>query len=200
MLRLCYYKKESGVVVLKRPIARSDAERRYKSFHKWSQIIVWPLVLPVPVLSCFLIFTKDDAVFLVSAILLMLWTVVIIAAFAAIAKKRAALEEKLWEERNAIKRTGIFKELYEEFRHDGFEFHIRSDKYLFGDCHRNIIECAFLKNGHEFSVEIDENAVSILVDEETDHPAEREIHLSEIKSVNCFYEMVNDFVSEYSDT
>lgn len=185
---------------LKRPVALSETERKYKCFDKWSKVFAWPLVIPVPILSCFLIFTKDDTVFLISALLLIGWTAVIIAACSLIAKKRTALEKTLWEERNTVKRTGIFKELYEEFRHDGFEFHICSDKFLFDDCHRSVIECAFLKNRHEFSLLIDENAVSILVDEETDHPAEQEIPLSKIASVDAFYQMINQFVSEYSET
>lgn len=185
---------------MKRSVVLSEAERKYKRFHRWSKILVWPLVLPVPVLAYLLIFTKDNAVFLISAFLLIGWTAVMIIVCSLIGKTRTVLAEKLWEERNAVKRTGIFKELYEEFRHDGFEFHIHSDKYLYDDCHRNVIECAFLKNGHEFSFMIDENTVSILADEETNHPIELEKPLSEIKTISCFYELVNGFVSEHCDT
>ena len=186
-------------MILKKPVMLSETERKYKSFDKWSKFIIWPIVLPVPVLSFLLIFAKDDLLMLFHAVLLMIWTVVIIVSCALIAKKRTLLEKKLWEERNAVKRSGILKEIYEEFRHDGFEFNISSDEFLFEDCHRSIIECAFRKNGHEFALMIDENAVSILVDEETDHPAEREIPLSKIVSIDAFYEMVNQFVSEYSE-
>lgn len=185
---------------MKRPVMLSETERQYKDFDKWSKIVIGPLALPVPVLSCLLIFAKDDVIEVCSALLLMIWTAVIIISCVLIGKKRTTLEEKLWEERNAVKRVGILKELYEEFHHDGFEFKISSDKFLFDDCHRNAMECAFLKHGHEFAMMIDENAVSILVDEETSHPAEQEIPLSEIASVDAFYHMINHFVSEYSET
>ena len=177
--------------------ALSDTERKYKNFDKWSKFFVWPLVLPAAILTLALIFAKDDATMIFIAVLLIVWTIVMIVACSLIGKRRAALEEKLWEERNSIRRTGVFKELYEEFRHDGLEFRVLSDEFLFDDCHKNSIEFGFIRNGHEFMVLIDENAVSVLVDEETDHPAEKEIPLAEIKSVDHFYEVLNGFAEEY---
>lgn len=192
--------QKEGELFVKGQKNLSDAERKYKTFHKQCQFIIYPLLVPILVLSFTLIFAKDDGMMLISALLLIVWTAVVTIVCTLVGKKRSSLEKKLWEERNAVKRTGIFKELYDEFRHDGFEFHICSDKFLFDDCHRNIIECAFLKNGHEFSVMIDENAVSILVDEETNRPVELEKPLSEMKSIGYFYQMINGFVSEHSDT
>ena len=183
---------------MKRKVNLSDAERRYKTFHKWSGFILYPLLVPILILSLMICFTKDDGVLLISALLLSVWTAVVIVVCALVGKKRASLEEKLWEERNAVKRTGIFKELYDEFRHDGFEFRIPADKFLFDDCHRNTIEIGFIKYGHEFLVEIDENVVSVVIDEETDQPGELEVLLTSIASVECFYEMLNEIVRTYT--
>ena len=99
-------------------IPLSDTEQEYNSFHKRSKFYAWLLVVPAVVLVLVLLAARDDTVLLTSGLLLLVWTAVLIIACSFIGKKRTMLERKLWEERNAVKRTGIFKEIYDEFCHD----------------------------------------------------------------------------------
>ena len=47
-------------------------------------------------------------------------------------------------------------------------------------------------------IEIDENFISIIVDEETDIPIEKEIPLSSIASIEQLYTTINEFINVHS--
>ena len=64
------------------------------------------------------------------ALLMVLDTVTIILFAAKINKKRKEYLQLLQEERNAIVRKGLFKEVYDAYKHDGFEFNLIYDKLV----------------------------------------------------------------------
>ena len=88
----------------------------------------------------------------------------------------------------------LFKDVYDAYKHDGFEFNLTYDKLLFQDYHNNTIDIGIMKNGHEFFVVIDENAISIISDEETDSPKEVEILLSQFDTIEQIYLEINTFI------
>ena len=73
------------------------------------------------------------------ALLMVLDTVTIILFAAKINKKRNEYLRLLQEERNAIVRKGLFKEVYDAYKHDGFEFNLIYDKLLFEEYYNNTV-------------------------------------------------------------
>ena len=53
------------------------------------------------------------------------------------------------------------------------------------------------KNKHEVLIEIDENAISIIVDEETDQPIETEIPMASIETMEQLYMTINNYIDEH---
>ena len=77
-----------------------------------------------------LIIAKSDEIMVLFALLMVLDTVTIILFAAKINKKRKEYLQLLQEERNAIVRKGLFKEVYDAYKHDGFEFNLIYDKLV----------------------------------------------------------------------
>ncbi len=131
-------------------------------------------------------------------LLFVLDTVAIIVLASKIAKKHADYLQSLQDERDAMIRTGLFKEVYDAYRHDEFEFSLTYDKFLFEDYYNNTIDIGIQKSNHEFFIEIDEKTISIVFDEETDHPIEWQVLMSDITTMEQLYLTVNRFIKEQS--
>ena len=144
------------------------------------------------------LFAKSDEAKALFGFLLALGTATITFTAPQIVKKRESYLQQLSDERNEIIRTGLFYEVYEAYKYDGFEFNLVYDKLLFEEYHNNIIDLGIQKNNHEFLIQIDEESIAITVDEESDHPIENQIDLSEISTMEALYLTINEFISKYS--
>ncbi len=173
-------------------------ETKYKRFDIASKIAACFFVILTIVFCVLLIIAKSDEIMVLFALFMVLDTVTIIIFAAKINKKRNEYLQLLQEERKAIVRTGLFKEIYDAHRHDGFAFNLIYDKLLFEEYYNNTIDIGMQKNKHEVLIEIDENAISIIVDEETDYPIETEIPLAGIETIEQLYLIINNFINEHS--
>ena len=102
----------------------TKTENEYNCFDKISKVIIYSMLILAFLFVIPLIFAKDDGVKILFGLLLVADTAAIIIICSLIAKKRSTYLQMLFDERNAIIRTGVFKEIYEECRHDGFEFNL----------------------------------------------------------------------------
>ena len=175
----------------------TKTENEYNCFDKISKVIIYSMLILAFLFVIPLIFAKDDGVKILFGLLLVADTAAIIIICSLIAKKRSTYLQMLFDERNAIIRTGVFKEIYEEYRHDGFEFNLCFDKLLFEEYHNNTIDIGFIKNSHEFLIEISEKSIFIIVDEETDRPIETELMLSDVDSIEKVYLAINTYVKAH---
>lgn len=179
-------------------IKRTKTEAAYKQFEKRSRICLFSL-LSIIIASVVWLVIAQNAVSEIEFIgLILLETILIILVSSAVTKKRNKYLQLIIEERNSIVRTGLFKEIYEEYLHDGFEFNISYDKLLHEEYCNNSFDIGVQRNKHEFLIEIDENAMSIIVDEETNNPIEIEYPLSKFSTTEQLYSAINDFISMHS--
>lgn len=125
--------------------------------------------------------------------LLFAYIAFIIVSAQWIVKKRDQYEAEIAEASRRIVRRGLWREIWEDYRHDGFEFCIRFDKLIYAEKNENSIDFSFSHGGHEFNLLVDEDALSIIADDETDHPKEIEKPLSSIPSLDDFYGLINSF-------
>ena len=185
-----------GAIVKKGKQTKTEIE--YKRFDTAVKVSMYfALALTIAFVILFL-FVKPDELKILFGSLLVLDTVAIIFIVSKITKKRTAYLQLLQDERNTIVRTGLFKKIYDAYNQDGFEFNLTYDKLLFEEYHNNSIDIGILKNNHEFLIEIDEKAISIIVDEEDDHPVETEILLLNIATMEQLYLTINCFINEHS--
>ncbi len=118
--------------------------------------------------------------------------------FLLLVKKREKYFHKLLNERNTVKRTGLFAEIYEEYKHDGFEFNLIYDKLEYQEYFNNYIGISLIKNNHEFLISIDEHSIYITVDKETDEPKMKDFYLSQFSSVEEVYAEIQNFIFDNS--
>ena len=104
----------------------------------------------------------------------------------------------LANERACVVRRGILNDIYEAYCHDGFESNLIYDKMLHEEYYNNAIDMVLQKNQHEFLIEIDGRTMSIIVDEETNHPIAKEWRLADISSMQQVYQTINTFLEKYS--
>ena len=106
--------------------------------------------------------------------------------------------QQLRGERESVVRVGIFKEIYDEYKHDGFEFNLAFDKLLFSEYYNNTIDISLKKNNHELAIVIDESTISFILDEETDFPIEQKTSLTNFERIDQVYAFINDFINTHT--
>ena len=106
--------------------------------------------------------------------------------------------QQLRGERESVVRVGIFKEIYDEYKHDGFEFNLAFDKLLFSEYYNNTIDISLKKNNHELAIVIDESTISFILDEETDFPIEQETPLTNFETIDQVYAFINNFINTHT--
>ena len=178
--------------------SRTNLERQNKRFDSFSKIALFAMLRFTFVFSIFFVFAKADELKVLFGLLMSLSAVTIFFVAPRIAKKRTIYLQQLCEERGSIVRTGLFAEIYDAYRYDEFEFNLTYEKLNFVEYHNNSIDIGLRKNKHEFLIEIDQNFISIIIDEETDSPIEKEIPLSSIATKEQLYTTINEFINAHS--
>lgn len=176
----------------------TKTEAEYKRLERVSKIWLFFVLLLIIACVVLLVAAKIDECKLLLGVLLLIEIVFIVWISSYIVKKRNKYLKLIIEERNAIVRTGIFKEIYEEYRHNGFEFNLVYDKLLHEEFYNNSIDIALRKNHHEFLIEIDERVISIMVDEETDSSIEMELQLADFSTMEQVYLVINEFINMHA--
>ncbi len=176
----------------------TKTEKAYKRFDIISKIVLNGILALSGFFGVLFLFAKtEDA----KALFGMLMSVGILPIFfiaPKIGKKRERYIALLYNEKNAVVRIGIFKEIYDAYLNDGFEFNLVYDKLLFQEYYSNTIDIGFVKYGHVFLIAIDENIISIIADKETDCPIEKEIPLTDIETMDVLYKTINDYIKEFA--
>ncbi len=173
-------------------------ELDYKWFEKKVNIQIYIFIALTVIFGVTILLTDNKIFLLIAAILLAFIWVSELFICVSVNKKRNKYLELLKRERDSIKRTGIFSEIYEEYWHDGFEFNLIYDKLVYCEYYNNSIDIALLKNKHEILIEIDNSSISIIVDEETDNPKEMKTSLLDVSSIEQVYCAINDFIKSNS--
>ncbi len=176
----------------------SDLEARYQRFDRLVITLLYLMLVPTILCCVVLVLAENNEIKLVSGALFFVLTAIVLIAARVLAKRRERYLEQLRNERDNIVRSGIWGDVYDEYKHDGFEFNLMFDKLLFSEYENNTIELCLRKNGHEFTIVIDETAVSIIADDETESPAEAEAPLTEFTATEQIYTFINDFISTHS--
>lgn len=176
----------------------TDLERQYNRFDLFGKIALFAIWGFTFVFGLFFVFTKSDERKALFGFVMSLGALSIFFVAPKFAKKRTTYLQQLCEERNSIIRTGLFAEIYNAYRYDGFEFHLTYEKLDFLEYHNNSIDIGLQNNKHEFLIEIDENFISIIVDEETENPIEKEIPLSSIATIEQLNTTINNFINAHS--
>lgn len=176
----------------------TNLERQYNRFDLFSKIALFAILGSAFVFGFFFVFAKSDELKALFGLLMSLSTVSIFFVAPKIAKKRTIYLQQLCEERNSIIRTGLFAEIYNAYKYDGFEFNLTYEKLDFLEYYNNSIDIGLQNNKHEFLIEIDEDFISFIVDEETDTPIEKEIPLSSIITIEQLYTTINEFINAHS--
>ena len=98
--------------------------------------------------------------------------------------------------KDVIKREGLLGEIW-NFIDDLFKIKEIEVEHL--DKSNNIIDLVLFRNEHEFGIVIDDEAISITVDEEeSDNPLEIEMPISNFKDIEHFGKWLIDFIESNS--
>lgn len=181
----------------------TENEKLYKSFDKKRQRVIRGLSVTLLVLlTCFVVFL----LVITSTIIPLVITVVLIVLYIISARfickdfyrKHQLLYTNAYGEQKEYVRTGIFKELWDEYDDNRFEALVEKGNIIFEETYNNCIEIIIKKNKHEFIITIDEEEIAFIVDEETDDPIEEAVPLSEIADINAFLVTVSSIIAKYS--
>lgn len=179
----------------------NDSLRKYKKFNMFRKIIgVAMVVIIVPIVFCFIkAMILDDGLQIIFWVVMMLLYIVIIAVLAnMIVKYDAKLAKKAYNNKSEIIHNGLFGKIWDEFDAAPCS-DIAGGKVIFLEMYNNTIDLQVIRNKHEFNIVIDSDILYVEVDEEELYPPlELEVKLSEISSIECFWQILTDFIKQYS--
>ncbi|MBE6718396.1 MAG: hypothetical protein E7574_03975 [Ruminococcaceae bacterium] len=183
---------------MKKKKTKTEIEVRFQRFDCWSKLLMYSMLLISLVCAIFFLLVNSDGMKVLFGCILFAITFAIIFIAPQIAKKRTIYMQQIRDERESVDRVGIFKEIYDEYKHDGFEFNLTFDKLLFSEYYNNTIDISLKKNNHELAIEIDESTISFILDEETDFPIEQESPLTNFETMDLVYAFINDFINTHT--
>ncbi len=183
----------------------SEAEKRYRAFDKRRSVLTRILSFLHHVNIVFIAIGFYGLKF--SSYKLLLFSgctfLLLILIDILVSRKLRTREKKLYVEAygedTEYERSGLFKEIWSQYEYDGFERIVDSrTKCKYIDDYKNTIDLHLVRRRHEFNIMIDETGVHFLADDETDFPIEYTVPLSDLKSLEDFYDCVRKFVLEHS--
>ena len=177
----------------------SESEKAYKRFDTISTFMLCFGLLLSFVFGALFLFTKSDEYKALWGCLLSINMVFYLFVPSKIDKKREMYLELLRKEREKTERAGLFKEIFDAHRQDCFEANLICDKWLYEEYHNNTIDIGIVRNNHEFLILFDEHTLSIVVDEETDHPTEDIVPLSHFTTIDEVIGFLNDYTYRHSN-
>ncbi len=180
----------------------TPAQKEYRCFDVPRGIIIKTLIVfLVSILVCFIAafrdVDEDPAPLLFCIGILIIYTIITIFVCLYLARKHGQLYVAAYGNDTDIIHTGLFGEIWQEFEWNQYEG-LTDGKVVFAETHNNTIDLQILRNKHEFCIEVTCESVSMICDEETDTPIEKEVLLSEIKDVGDFFFTVRDFIEKNS--
>lgn len=122
---------------------------------------------------------------------------VLYVIFAAVVGRRVkrkgdALCVAAYGEETEVDHEGLFGELWDEFEWNQYEGLI-DGKLVFAETHNDTIDLQLIRKKHEYLITITNESLSMICDEETDHPIEREIPLSAFKDADEVFSEIRAF-------
>ena len=122
---------------------------------------------------------------------------VLYVIFAAVVGRRVkrtgdALRVAAYGEETEVDHEGLFGELWDEFEWNQYEGLI-DGKLVFAETHNDTIDLQVIRKKHEYLITITNENLSMICDEETDHPIEREIPLSAFKDADEVFSEIRAF-------
>lgn len=176
---------------------QTKEQEKYKAFNRKTKVITSMLLVVGCICLCAFLISFKNAESIVSVLftvlLLAIWLVVLCVTASKFNTARIKLYEKAYGKEDDLMRTGLFKEIWEEFEWNQFEGLING-KVIFAETHNNTIELAIIRKGHEFNITVDKDALYMLMDDETDTPVECEIPLVQMDNFAQFVSAVREFV------
>ena len=176
----------------------TDAQKAYRRFDKARIIICYVLMALFLVALIFFVIgmrhlETNAILLLIASSLLILWVIVVCVVAPKLNTRGLILYEAAYGKENETMRTGLFEEIWKEFEWNRFEG-MTASKVVFAEAHNNTIEMEIRHRHHEFDITIDNDAIYMVMDDETDVPVEKEVPLSDVKNIQHLYVIVREFV------
>lgn len=176
----------------------TDAQKAYRRFDKARIIICYVLMAFFLVALIFFVIgmrhlETNVIPLLIASSLLILWVIVICIVAPKLNAKGLTLYEAAYGKDDEAIRTGLFDEIWKEFEWNRFEG-MTAGKVVFAEAHNNTIEMEIRHRHHEFDITIYNDAIYMVMDDETDVPVEKEMPLSDVKNIQHLYVIVREFV------
>lgn len=176
-----------------------EARKKSRRFGKLRKFFGLGMALPLlPILWFFIKATiaYDGAGILLWLGIVCLYLVFVTVTTSFIVKYEAKLVRTLVNHSEII-HTGMFGRIWEEV--DAFPpRELAGGKVKYLETYNDTIDLQVERNRHEFLIEIDREAVFVIVDEESDTPVEWEKKLSEIADAEEFWSVLEDFILRHS--
>lgn len=176
----------------------TEAQDSYRQFDRRRQAAVRALsILFIVILLCFsaaLCFAdwKPASIFLFSGILFV-YCIIVVLICIYFSKKHKVLYEAAYGNDHAAVPSGLFGEIWEAFEQNQFEG-LTYGKVTFAEVYNNTINIEIMYYKHEFDILIDKDTLSMIMDEETDTPIEKEIPLSKLSDIRQVFAVIREFV------
>ncbi len=181
---------------MKRELSQTQKEYRKFVVRKTNTVRVL-IVFLVAILICliggFRVVDENNVPLLLSFGVLLIYSVVTVLICKHLVRKDTELCLAAYGNDLDMIRTGLFAELWDEFEDNNFKGWF-DGKTVSAVNQNNCIDLTIVRKQHEFSVLIDENAVSIVIDEETDESIEKEIPLSDISDIGQFISIIQEII------
>ena len=161
---------------------KSKLETDYHRFERSSNFFAYFITATTLICGIAFIFVTSDDAKLLFGCLLYAITILVIAVASQIAKRRNKYLTLLAEEGMSCVRTGVFKEIYEEYKHDGFEFNLTFDKLLYCEYYNNSIDISLLRKSTSFQLVLIKNQFLLLQMTNPIHRLKRKLHYANSKT------------------
>lgn len=176
----------------------TPAQREYIKFdHRRSVaikcLIVWLVAILICLVAAFRAVDDNPTPLLLFLGVLIVYSIITVIICKYLARKHEKLYVAAYGNDPDIVRTGLFGELWQEFEWNQYEG-LTDGKVVYAETHNNIIDLQIIRNKHEYLIEIDSEKLSMICDEESDDPIEKEIPLSEFKDVVEVFMAIRDFI------
>ena len=179
-------------------VRQTAQQQKYRAFDRKSKMIS-TLILAVGLIVLIGVFIwfgyAEESItpFLISLGFLAVWFVVLCIIVSRLNSQRIKLCEAAYGKEEDPVCSGLFGELWEEYEWNQFEGLI-DGRITFSEAHNGIIELEITRHKHDFHITVDQDAVYMVMDEETDTPLEKVIPLSELMELGQVFSDIQGFV------
>ena len=178
---------------------QTEAEKKYRRLERRNTIGACFIIGLAASFGVLFLFARSEDLKALYGCLMSLCVVLPLLTGARRSEKRAAYLRAVQDERYAVSEAGtLFREVYDAYKRDELKLNLIYDKLLFEEYCNNVLTVSIQRNEHEFLIDVDKGALFMIVDEENENSAEREMSLSDLATMEQLYSVINHFIEEHS--